>query len=401
MKKRILVLTSRYPYPVVGGDRLRIYEICKALSSDYNLTLLSLCDTHEELRADPPIDDVFERIERVYLPPWMSYLNCLKALPFRLPLQIAYYQSKLFRRRVNELSIDCDLVLFHLVRLFPYVKDLKIPVVGEFTDAISMNYERVCQSTRHLSVRGIIYAVEQPRILALEQEAVQSVDASFFVSAVDVAYLERKMQRQAFDRIMVCSNGVDLSVTPSGQPKESKTIIFIGNLVSLQNFSAALWFAELCMPILLRRDPQFKFRVIGRIRERDKARLLNCEGVEVTGEVSEVPPYCRDAGVAVCPVWQGAGIQNKVLEYMALGIPCVTSPIGLEGLEAVPNRDLLVGNASEEFANNVFRICTESSLREQLSRNGRRYVEAHHSWYSKLAPFRQRINELLSSYSRK
>ncbi|CUH70210.1 sugar transferase, PEP-CTERM/EpsH1 system associated [Thalassovita autumnalis] len=102
-KKRLLVLTPRLPYPVMGGDRLRIYQVCKALSARYSLTLLSLCETREEMDCVIPNDGVFHRVERVLLTKARSYLNTLMVLPTPTPLQVGYYRSAAFQEAVNRL----------------------------------------------------------------------------------------------------------------------------------------------------------------------------------------------------------------------------------------------------------------------------------------------------------
>ena len=95
-KKKLLVLTPRFPYPVIGGDKLRIYHLCRVLSRRFSLTLLSMCESDDEMHAALPDDGVFDRVERVFLSRRRSYLNTLLALPTRTPLQVAYYRSRAF-----------------------------------------------------------------------------------------------------------------------------------------------------------------------------------------------------------------------------------------------------------------------------------------------------------------
>ena len=101
MKKSLLIVTPRYPYPVIGGDRIRIYYLCKALSQHFEVSLLSLCETREEMASPLPEDGVFSSIERIYYPKWRSWINALLAIPTRSPLQVAYYGSSLLARRIK------------------------------------------------------------------------------------------------------------------------------------------------------------------------------------------------------------------------------------------------------------------------------------------------------------
>ncbi|WP_321159466.1 hypothetical protein [Salmonella enterica] len=141
-KSKILILTPRFPYPVVGGDRLRIYRICKELSKYYTLDLLSLCDSIEDLNFIVKNDHVFDKIFRIYHPKIKSYFNVLKALPGRKPLQIAYYKNTEFENKLNEIIGNYDLTLSHLIRVGDYTLNKPGLHILEMTDAISLNYSR-------------------------------------------------------------------------------------------------------------------------------------------------------------------------------------------------------------------------------------------------------------------
>ncbi|EJG0318347.1 glycosyltransferase, partial [Vibrio parahaemolyticus] len=173
----------------------------------------------------------------------------------------------------------------------------------------------------------------------------------------------------------------------------SKEIIFIGNMFSSQNFDAAYWFASQVMPILIQRG-DFKFKVIGRIRDDAKARLLKLDNVIVTGAVDDIVGHARGALVGVCPVRLAAGVQNKILEYMALGIPSITSSIGLEGLFAREGESILVADDPNDYVNHILELESNATLAKSISTNAVNYVKEQHSWSGKLAPFIDRIDLL-------
>ena len=391
-KKRLLVLTPRFPYPVIGGDRLRIYEVCKVLSRYFRLTLLSLCETQEEMRLHVPADGVFNRVERVWLPQWRSYLNVIKALPGKEPLQIAYYKSREFQVAVDRLLGHHDGALAHLIRVGQYLRGSESPKVLEMTDAISLNYNRVRRKDGKTGFRGLIYRLEADRLLMYEREIVQDFDTAVLVSHIDRNFL---FGDKLSDKVLVCSNGVDLHAFPYRWPRnQGRVIAFIGNMSSVQNLDACLYFASEVLP-LIRRRTRMIFRVVGRISEKDAKSLRAYEGVEVTGSVRNIADAVADARVGVCPVRIGAGVQNKVLEYMALGLPTITSKIGLEGFDALPGRDLLVANSPEEYAAKVLQLFDNLPLAEGLSRSGRAYVEQNHLWTAQLRPLVERMESML------
>lgn len=388
-----MVLTPRYPYPVVGGDRLRIYEICKELARECDITLLSLCDQQREMNSPLPGDSVFKSIHRVYLPKWKSYFNSALALLGGKPIQVAYYSSGLFRKELARLLPAHELVLAHLLRTGDYVKNAPIPSVVEMTDAISLNYFRSKSLRKASSFRSTVYSVEAGRLRRYEKSAVDHHDLLCFVSKIDAQYLYGEPLPE---RVLVCSNGVDTgSYQFEFRQNSAAVIAFIGNMVSHQNQDAAFWFATEVLP-LLRSHGDFRFRIVGQMPDKARIKFSGIEGVEVTGLVSSVADSIRDCFSGVCPVRIGAGVQNKLLEYMALGLPTVTTSIGLEGLGARDREELYVADSPSDFSERVLDLWKDRSNAERLATNARRYVVAEHSWSAMLTPLVNRIKDLIT-----
>jgi glycosyltransferase involved in cell wall biosynthesis len=391
-RPKLLVLTPRYPYPVVGGDRLRIYNVCKVLAEHMDLTLLSFCDRTEELEHQPD-DGVFVRIERIWLPRWRSALQALMAVPTRIPLQLAYYRNRRFRDRVEALLSEHDAVLAHLIRTGQYIESVDRPAYLEMTDAISLNYSRVRTTRSVADPRSWIYRFEEKRLARYERAAVRRFDAVTLVCDIDREWL---LEGEQNDRLLVCSNGVDLNRLPWAPPDRKPIVIFIGNMRSMQNFDACWWFATEVLPRLRERAP-FEFRVIGRIDADEARRLRTLEGVEVTGEVPDVAAAAHGALAGVCSVRIGAGVQNKVLEYMALGVPTVTTSVGLEGLSATPETELLVADDPIAFVDSLMRLYGDASLALKLAFAGRAFIERQAAWSTHLQPLTSRIVAAVAS----
>lgn len=392
--KRILILTTRYPYPVVGGDRLRIYQICKALSRHYQLTLLSLCESRAEVEMALPDDGVFESVERIFMPRWRSWLNCAKALLGRTPLQIAYYRNREFRTRASALITSHDATLAHLIRAGDAVKDLPGVKFLEMTDAISLNYERVRETGYSKNdLRSHIFSLELPRLRRYEESIVQQFEHSFLVSDIDRKFLFNGQQSR-LDLVSVCSNGVDLSGMPFQFNSHGQDIVFIGNMRSLQNLDAANFMASEVLPLIRAKRPQTLLRLVGRIDSVDAARLARTDGVKVTGEVPDVAAEAIEGGVGVCPLRLGAGVQNKVLEYMALGLPTVSTSLGLEGFRAKDGKELLVADDARGLADAILRLLNNRGEAESIAVAARLYVESNHSWEKQLAPLVRKVDQM-------
>ncbi len=394
--RSVLILTTRYPYPVVGGDRLRIYQICKALAKSHKLTLLCLCNSKDELKMPLPVDGVFHSVERIFMPRWRSWLNCVLALPTETPLQVAYYENDEFHKRAALLMSQHDATLVHLIRASEAVKDLPGRKFLEMTDAISLNYGRIKDSGHARSDwRAHIFSLEYRRLRRFEETVIDRFDHTFLVSEIDRQFLFGS-HRPRLDRVSVCSNGVDLSNMPFQYSEEGKDIVFIGNMYSLQNLDAATFMATEVFPLIRAHRRDASLRLIGRILKKDATRLKHIEGVMVTGEVPDVAFEARNAGVGVCPLRLGAGVQNKVLEYMALGLPTVSTSLGLEGFRAKVGQDLLIANDAVGLAEAVLRLLNDRDQAKTMAESARKYVELNHSWESQLAPLIEKIDESLN-----
>lgn len=394
IRRNILVITPRYPYPVIGGDRLRIFGLCRELARYHDLTLLSLCETHNDLNAELPNDGIFSRIERVLLPKWRSILNVLLAIPTDTPFQIAYYKSREFSERLSALLPLHDLCLAHLIRTGDYLRHSSIPKVLEMTDAISLNYQRVSMLGLNRGLKSFIYMAEVKRLIKYERKAVKDYSAVILVSNIDRDFL---LKGEDLENVIVCSNGVDLNLLPfTDRGDSSPVVVYIGNMTSIQNLDACFYFAEEVLP-LIRQKIDCRFRVVGRINPANTKRLSKFEGVEVVGNVKNIAEAVVDARVGVAPIRLGAGVQNKILEYMALGLPVIASPIAFEGLQACAGRDLLIAQSPEEYVQHLSMLWADSAFCANLSQNGLSYVRSYHSWRECLEPMLTLVNEILES----
>ncbi|MBF5042900.1 glycosyltransferase [Aggregicoccus sp. 17bor-14] len=372
---RLLFLTPRFPYPPHKGDVLRAYHQLRTLGREHAITLLSMADRPVAPEHLAHVQRLCERVEVVPLSRLQVLRNLGVGLLSRLPLQVRYHHSEAFQGRLEALRREhrFDAIHVTLMRMLPYVEGVQdTPVVLDLIDSLTLNLEG--RRTQVRGVKRLAYELEYRRVRDYERNVVSRRTNLVVSSPADQRLFGE-------DAASVIPNGVDVDAFrfQGAEGRRADTLIFTGNMGYQPNEEAVLWFAHEVMPRLRAVRPGVLFRVVG-MAPSERVRALASRDVEVTGPVADMGEALRDASVAVCPMRSGSGIQNKVLEAMAVGTPVVSSAIANRGVNGVDGRDLLVRDDPEGFARAVLQLLGDAGLRQRLGQAGRDYVEHHFRW---------------------
>jgi glycosyltransferase involved in cell wall biosynthesis len=192
----------------------------------------------------------------------------------------------------------------------------------------------------------------------------------------------------------IFTNGVNLTNLPFLGPGQSKNIIFIGNMRTIPNLDACRFMATEVLP-LIRKHTDVRFKIIGEAPSAAFDEFQRYEAVTMVGRVDSISKAADGAFASVCPMRFGAGVQNKVLEYMSLGIPCVTTSVGLEGIGATPSKEVVVADKPEDMANAVLQILKDPIFAKNLSLAARNFVERQHTWPPIQKAYRDCLSRLI------
>jgi len=376
---KILFLTSRLPYPPHRGDKLKIFHLMRQLSRAHELTLLSFISDKSELASAGPLKELCREVHTVYRPFSRSLLGCLAAVPSPDPIQVGYFRSRTMRETLGRVLAEgnFDVIHTHLIRMAQYTRDLRGPVrVLDLTDAGSLYLDRFRRTVKNPLLKLLVWA--ELRRLKPYEGVIEAFDAALVCSPVDRRVLASAAPKARLD---ILYNGIDLETFTPGEGihGDPDRIIYTGNLSYFPNTDGIRYFVRQVLPLIRREIPGVKLYIVGK-DPPGNVRKLASENITVTGFVPDIRAEYLASTVAVAPVRFGAGTLNKVLEPLALGIPVVSTPIGVEGLPLEPGRHLMLADSPADFAAAVVAVLRDPELRRRLSVQGRDAVRSEYGW---------------------
>src|SRR6266542_3648673 len=387
---RILFVVPNVPSSI----RPRPLHFIRGLSQMHQVAVVCLATNEADSHFVSELRQHCQSMEVIRLSRWRSLSNCLRSLFSTNSLRCAYFYYPDLRKRVKALfeANEVDLIHAEHLKSLSMVKPSlgRVPVVLDAVDCLSMLESRRRAVTKNPLVK--LFSWMESRKFALsEAKASRQFDRIAISSAVD---------RQAYpipaglrEKIDVIPNGVDLEHFGFRQFEAQKNVlVFCAKLDYFPNQDAGLYFARSVWPVVRARRPELRLEIVGSRPSKSVRQLDGKDNISVIASVPDVRPYLGRAWVALCPIRIRAGIQNKILEAMALGVPLVATPVCREGLQIEPGRHLLVADGPEQFASAIELLLDNVTLREKLIDEGRANVEQQHDWAAS-------IRALSNSYS--
>ena len=394
---KILVVLPRFPYPLEKGDKLRAYHQIVELSKRHEVFLFALShhpvDSHQLAALQPFCREICIG----YIPRMAAYKNVLRNYLSTKSLQLGYWDSRSSRRACRDFvaRVKPDVIFNQMVRTIPHIARLPYPKVMDFQDALSMNTERRMEKTKGF-MRHILH-FEFKMLRSTEYNAFKIFDALTIISPSDRDAIPHRQGRD----IHILPNGVDFlyfnTRETSNSPNLQFDICFTGNMQYHPNIDASCYLVHEVMPLVWQRLPEARLVLAG---ATPKAAVRNLAGprVTVTGTVSDIRPYYLQSRVFVAPMRIGSGLQNKLLEAMSMGIPCVTTPLANEALGAVNGQQLLLANDAQGLAEAIVKLLEDVTLSERLTEKASLFVRQHFSWESIGIQLEQILLDAINSY---
>ncbi len=387
-RPKVLYLIHRLPYPADKGDRIRNYHLLTWLARRASVHLACLADEDVEDQSVATLETLADRVAVVRQRAGMRWTRAAWSFAKGRTVTEGAFSSpglcNLIRRWAGENRYH--VVLASASSLVPYLrmKELNgIPTVVDLVDVDSQKWLDYAGASH--GPRAWLYRVEGQRLRRLEHDATTWARGTLLVSEA-----ETNLFRQTCDspNVYTVPNGVDLTYFRPSEPaiETGETCVFVGALDYRPNIDGACWFCRRAWPEIRRRRPTARLQLVGRRPVPEVRRLDKVPGVEIVGQVPDVRPYLDRSSVVVVPLRLARGIQNKVLEAMAMGKATVASPQSLAGLRARGSVPSLTASTPEEWVECVTGLLGDAAERRRLGRDGRRYVEEFHDWDRSLEP---------------
>ncbi len=378
---RILFCSVRFPFPLIGGDRVKPFHLLRHLAAYHDVTLLTF---HHGSEAPPEKVQAMEElgVEVISLPlhPLKSGLRCISN-PFNdLPLEIQFYQDESYKATLKRLTEEknYDVAMGFFMRAGEYLRELKIPKILIAEDCRTLYMQRSHESTSTVSLhQKLIRRWELKKLHRYEPSLVNDFDYTTFVTNEDIAAM-RGINPNVKYRLL--TNGVEADPAAEYiEQNERRDMVFAGKLDVWANTMMVHKIVDEILPRVRAVLPETKLHIVGGYPPKSIQRLRSSH-IELHPNVSDVRKYLRSAAIFIHPHRGGSGIQNKALEAMASGCAVVTTPTGVHGIPAMHEREVMIGHSPEEMAFYAIRLLKDSELRKSLTERAQRLVSEKFSW---------------------
>lgn len=388
---RIFVLLSRIPYPLEKGDKLRAFHQIKVLSQKHEIVLCALntLPNIDKQKAFESLQPYCRSVNFIDLPFTRRACNVIKAYFKGMPLQVGLFYNKKASKKINALIDEYKPhhLYGQLVRTAPYLMNRPEHKTIDYQDAFAFGLKRRMKHS-FFPLKSLL-KLEYKRLARFEQTVFDYFDIKTIISEQDrscIAHPDR-------EKIQVIKNGVDFDFfTPHSKAKEFD-IVFTGNMQYPPNVDAAQFLVREIMPIVWQKKPETKAMIAG-ANPHKKVKQLKNKRVSVTGWLPDIRTAYNSGKIFIAPMRLGTGLQNKLLEAMAMHLPAITTTLANETLKAADKKEILIGNTAPELAKNIVFLLENQEQQKVIAENAHRFVLKNFEWQSCTAQLEELISQL-------
>lgn len=384
-RKKILILFYRFPYPPFGGDTYKGFHLVTELSKYHDVTLFSLSNQNVPNEHIEILEKIVSKVVVLKVSKFHSLLLASRFIFNKKPIQSNYFYTSNAQLLINQLLQDVDAVIPVTIRMFQYVNKSNKPIMFDAVDSISLNYKKSIEKVNNFFWK-LIYMIEQSRVYNAELFAVQRSLFTFFVNHEEATYWSK------FGETYTLANGVhpELFLTNVFNEKNDDSIVFFGKMDYQPNLDALSFLVEKVLPLL---HPNISIKVLGLDPNNlCKKKYKHHERVHVHGFLQNPYLEIKKSFAAVLPMQTGGGIQNKILQCMALGQIVVTSNLGAKPIQnAKDKKHVLIANQANEYALLINNIYDDRNSYIGIGEQAQYLIQKEYSWFF----YGEKLNSLI------
>lgn len=373
IKPKLAVLTSRFPYPLEKGDKLRAYHQMKYLSVHYDVYLFSIGDAEKSKEDFEKLSEFVKEIHFFRLDEFSRLVSVALGVFSELPLQVMYFHNKKIQEKIKEIlmEIEPDHVYCQLARMALYAVKLPYPKTLDYMDAFGVGMDR-----RANVAKGILsgfYKHEAERMKSFENRLLKTFENHVIISRQDADCIAPRVEPK---KIHVIPNGIDETFFEEISVEKKYTLVFVGNMGYLPNIEAAEFLVKEILPLL----PETVNLLIAGARPHKRVVSLKNDRVCIGGWYTDIRQAYLSAKIFVAPIWSGTGQQNKILEAMALGLPCVTTTAVNNAILADEGVNILLADDVSTFIKRINQLIFDENAIFNMGQKAKKFVKQNYSW---------------------
>ncbi len=394
---RIFYICRRVPFPPDRGDKIAAFNAIRHLAARHEVHVFCLGDGVQDLANISGLQAYAKSVSAAPVDEFTIKLRALAALVTGQPLSVAALNESNLHDAIQKKFTELrpDLIIVYSCNMAQFAEHFpNVPRIMHFGDLDSLKWPQYAE--RSSIPLNWIYAIEARRLLGYERHIAQIFSH---------ALVHTEIEKDDFERLIpgipvaVVGNGVDLDYFRSaGEAKKPALMVFTGVMEYRPNIDAVVWFCDEILPIVQMEIPAANFTICGSRPALAVRRLAKRRGVRVTGWVADARLYLDRAEIFVAPLRMARGVQNKLLEALAMGLPCVASTAAWSGTTVADGQGILATDEPREFARHVIDLLGDSDGRAEMARRARAAAVANYRWEVQLACLDQVIAAAVSGH---
>jgi len=396
-KPALLFVTYDFPYPIIDGQRVRLYNLICALSKTFSLTLFSPLQGTESRENIEHVRHLCERLVAPLVPNKRSFAHRLfyragaelSSVVLARPPKYFYCNLPAIQKNLSKLLQEQDFAAIYMTYWYTshVIRDYRGRAIRilDTQDVAHHRYEKELNA-RAVGLTRVWKPLRIRTYRGMEFQSLRSFDLVLAVTEQDRDYFRQNLTNE----VVYLREGIDLEAARPvpALDADHPTLGFLGNMGDMRNFYDARYLCEKILPLVKQEVPEVRIKILGSNPTPEVLNLGRDPSVEVTGYVEDLSGALSDIQIMALPIQIATGVSVRILELLARGMPMVVSPEAINGIDVRPGNEIVLASSPEQFAGQIVGLLRDRRARAALGENARRFMREHydvHTIYSRFS----------------